>query len=203
MKKIIQLLLLLPALSFSQVVIKATDSGVKKYESMTEGSDCDWCDGKIDLGIFSASSTLKPQGKASYDIKNINDKNLETVWSEGDASYGIGESFEVIISGETEFGTKTRDGFKNRFAVMNGYFKSEAAFKNNSRVKSLKVYLNNFQIGTIQLLDIRAFQIFDLTPAAKLKVGDRLKFEIETVYPGLLYKDVIITEFLGIHEYLD
>ncbi|MDP1879978.1 MAG: hypothetical protein Q8K60_03445 [Parachlamydiaceae bacterium] len=202
MKKLIQILIIVPAISFSQQNIKAINAGIKDYPSLVSDMECTWCSGKIPVGNFSSSSNLKSEGKVNYDIKNINDVDLRTVWSEGNANDGVGEFIELIISSETEFGSDNKDGFNGQFFIMNGHFKNDAAFKNNSRVKSFKVYHNGFPVCTVQLLDIRTFQIFDLKSAIKsLKAGDKLKFEIVDIYPGLKFKDVVITELIGEYEY--
>ncbi len=92
----------------------------------------------------------------------------------------------------------------NTIIVANGYVKSQAAWENNSRVKKLKVYLDNKPLFILNLEDKRATQTFNIDPigfsdrendVARKKLAPwKLKFEILEVYKGLKYDDVAISE---------
>lgn len=142
---------------------------------------------------ITASSTLANQGAVSYGVKNLNDAKISTAWAEGDVEYGIGTTIEFTFKEEV-----------NVLAVqiVNGYYKTEKGFTENSRVKSMKCYLNNNLFAIIQLNDFRGLQNFPLCDtkirkacSANFNKGDVLKFEITDVYKGIKYKDVLITEF--------
>nr|WP_254155882.1 hypothetical protein [Chryseosolibacter indicus] len=82
--------------------------------------------------------------------------------------------------------------------------KNEKAYFDNSRVKKLKVYLNDKPFAILNLEDKRSKQVFNFKPigngnrqnqeALKLQPCWSLKFEILDVYKGLKYDDVAITE---------
>lgn len=139
------------------------------------------------------SSVLQNQGTVSYEAKNLNDAKITSVWAEGDAEYGIGTTIEFTFKEETNVLVSQ---------IVNGYYKTEKSFTENSRVKSFKCYLNNNLFAIVGLNDFRGLQNFPLCDATlrlgcskTFKKGDVLKFEIIDVYKGTKYKDVLITEF--------
>lgn len=165
------------------------------------GEGCSWYCGGGPKSV-TASSTLKPQGKVNYKAENAHDFNYLNVWAEGAKGYGIGEyllyTFEANCPRITGI------------IVVNGHVKSETAWKNNSRVKKLKVYIDNKPYAILNLKDIRSTQTFEVPPIGKRtgKEGEDLsgqpdwtiKFEIMEVYKGDKYDDVVIADlnFYGI-----
>lgn len=81
------------------------------------------------------SSRLKSQGKNSYNEENLHDFSYKTPWVEGADGYGEGEWVEYTFIANSPRITEIR--------IANGYVKSQTAWQNNSRVKKLKVYVNN------------------------------------------------------------
>uniref|UniRef100_UPI001C9E7317 NADase-type glycan-binding domain-containing protein n=1 Tax=Saccharicrinis aurantiacus TaxID=1849719 RepID=UPI001C9E7317 len=160
-----------------------------------EGSGCSWYCGGGPKEV-SASSYLKSQGTNSYDPKNAHDLNYKNAWIEGVDGYGIGEYLLYTFEGASPR--------INEIIVINGYVKSKAAWENNSRVKKLKVYIDNKPYAILSLKDMRCSQSFKIEPignsnrtdidALKMKPDWTLKFEILEVYEGLKYDDVAISE---------
>lgn len=162
------------------------------------GDGCSWyCGGGAKE--ITASSTLKPQGNVSYDPGNAEDLDYRTAWVEGVPGYGIGQYLLYTFAPEAPRITE--------IIVVNGYVKSERAYLENSRVKKLKVYLNNEPYLILNLEDKRSSQSFAVLPIGngnrdstedydKLKTLKpwTLKFEIAEVYKGTKYDDVVITE---------
>lgn len=159
------------------------------------GPGCSWyCGGGLDTN--SASSTLKDFQGISYSAKNIHDLSYKTTWIEGVPGYGIGESVTYYFPPENPRITS--------IIIVNGYVKSKASWQDNSRVKKLKMYLNNKPYAILNLADSRQEQTFNFKP---LGYGDRrnweklaakpkwtIKFEILEVYKGDKYDDTAITE---------
>ncbi|MDA9809388.1 hypothetical protein N9C59_03625 [Flavobacteriales bacterium] len=143
-----------------------------------------------------ASSYLKSQGSNNYKPKNAHDLNYKNAWVEGTSGYGIGEFLMYKFSATSPRITE--------IIVVNGYVKSESAYRNNSRVKKLKVYLNDKPYVILNLEDKIANQGFKVEPIGnsdrqdwdvlKTKPEWALKFEILEVYKGLKYDDVVISE---------
>ncbi|WP_258097890.1 NADase-type glycan-binding domain-containing protein [Marinoscillum pacificum] len=167
------------------------------YENMWDivGGGCSWyCGGGQDTQT--ASSELTSQGSNTYGAENAHDLSYETAWVEGVSGYGIGEYIEYHVKPENPRITK--------IIIVNGYVKSDNAWKNNSRVKRLKMYLDDKPYADLELEDSKAEQHFKVEAIGysdrenftilKQKPGFTLKFEITEVYPGLKWDDTAITE---------
>ena len=123
----------------------------------------DWTDEGYNMTYFmndaeyqftTASSALKPQNKITYGSKNIGDLNYQTTWVEGVKGYGIEETVAFKFPPGHPRITKV--------IIANGYIKSKILWKNNSRVKQLKMYLNNKPFAILNLKDVYAEQIFSI-----------------------------------------
>ena len=135
------------------------------------------------------SSTLKSQGNNSYNKSNLGDRDPRTAWVEGADGYGIGEYIEMRVYAEA-----LKD-----LRILNGDQKSIKSWKDNSRVKSFKVYINNVPVRILELEDRMGEQIisfddllpegFDIWSAEDFEI----KLEILAVYPGERWKDVCIS----------
>ena len=170
------------------------DNQVETDESYWEiiGGGCSWyCAGGPKE--ITASSFLAPQGENDYSPENAHDLNYEYAWSEGADGYGIGEYLLYTFEGASPRITEIK--------IVNGYVKTESAYKNNTRVKKLKVYYNDEVLGILNLKDIRGTQSFKFEPigfADRTNLANAkdwtLKFEIVEVYKGLKFQDVVISE---------
>lgn len=159
------------------------------------GGGCSWYCGGGPKEI-TASSYLKSQGTNNYESKNAHDLNYKNAWAEGVAGYGIGEYLLYTFSSASPRITE--------IIIVNGYVKSQTAWENNSRVKKLKVYIDDKPYAILNLQDIRGVQSFKVAPIGnsdrqnwevlKTKPDWTLKFEILEVYKGLKYDDVVISE---------
>ncbi|EZH75750.1 hypothetical protein ATO12_02875 [Aquimarina atlantica] len=174
---------------------KMVDETMTNYWDI-EGQGCSWyCGG----GPFkeTASSHLADQGSIQSGAENAMDLNYKNAWVEGVPGYGIGEYLEYsFYQGSPRI---------TEIIVVNGYVKSETAWRNNSRVKKLKVYIKDEPYAILNLTDQRAAQHFKVDPIGKLdKSIDyitskslppwTMKFEIMEVYPGDKYEDTVLSE---------
>jgi len=134
-----------------------------------------------------ASSVLLAQGKSSYDPKNVLDYK-PTVWIEGKPDHGVGESISF------RYPMIEKDEPINSITIFNGFQKSESLYKKNSRVRTLRLYVNDIPAYNLHLADTMKEQSFsiDITPGDNLPVI--IKLEILAVYPGDQYADTAITE---------
>ncbi len=158
------------------------------------GPGCSWyCGGGEDTQT--ALSELKSQGQSNYAAGNAHDLSYKTAWVEGEPGYGIGESLTYHFPPQTPRITK--------IIVVNGYVKSPKAWSENSRVKKLKLYINDKPFAMLNLQDTRAEQIFSFDPIGNANREDKalrsmpkwtMKFEIMDVYKGEKYDDTAITE---------
>ncbi|MDR2148552.1 MAG: hypothetical protein LBE91_19100 [Tannerella sp.] len=166
---------------------------------------CSWyCGGWVDS--ISASSYLKSnRSTINYLPQNAHNETYKTAWVEGVEGYGIGEYITYHFSWNNPRITTIH--------IANGYVKSEQAYRENSRVKKLKMYINDKPIAILNLEDRRVVQFFGFEPIGMGKMGlsdnehqnqdwtelEKLpdwtiKFEIIEVYPGDKYDDTAITE---------
>ncbi len=176
----------------------------KKYENCDEtyesywdvlGIGCSWyCGGGQDT--LSASSHIPTSKGLTYEAKNAHDLNYKTAWIEGVKGYGIGEILTFHFPPQNPRITK--------IIIANGYVKTEKSWRENSRVKQLKMYLDEKPFAILNLKYTRQEQEFEFDPIGesdredweKLKTKSWwiMKFEILEVYKGEKYADTAISE---------
>jgi hypothetical protein len=169
------------------------DTLLNKYGEVVESiwniidGGCSWYCGGGNYSV-KASSSLHPEKGMVYKAENANDLSYKTAWVEGKSNEGIGEYLEYSFKNESPRVTK--------IIVSNGYMKSETAWKNNNRVKKLKLYINGKLLGLLNLEDSRTDQVFNIgTFGHNINKTDLvMKFEILEVYRGDKYDDTAITE---------
>lgn len=158
------------------------------------GRGCSWyCGGGPDS--VSASSYLPAQGEVTYVPKNMHNLDYKSAWVEGVKGYGIGEYVTYHFNARSPRITEIK--------IANGYVKSQTDWENNSRVKTLKIHLNDKPYAIVHLEDCRCESSFKVEPIGngeekyefpKDAPGWTLKFEIVEVYPGKKYDDTVISE---------
>ena len=167
----------------------------KEFPWEVIGGGCNWyCGGFVD-SIYS-SSNLPSQGKYNYEPNNLHDWDYRTPWVEGVEGYGIGEYISYEFAASNPRITK--------IIIVNGFTLNEDSWFENSRVKKLKVYLDNKEFAILELKDTKNDQVFTFNPIGlrgsedyetlKTMPNWTLKFEIMEVYEGDLYEDTAITE---------
>ncbi|MCC9070135.1 hypothetical protein LNQ49_00755 [Flavobacterium sp. F-65] len=172
---------------------KELDALLEKYgevvESMWDVIDggCSWyCAG----GNYKvrASSYLNSDKSTNYEAKNANDLSYQTAWVEGKTDEGIGEYLEYYFLNKSPRITQ--------IIISNGYVKSESVWKNNNRVKKLRLSTNGKVFGILNLEDTKNDQIFEVGTLGHNKNGTDLilKIEIIEVYKGDKFNDTAITE---------
>lgn len=152
------------------------------------GARCSWYCGGDSIGIRSSSHLPGHRDQYSYVANNAHDLSFATAWVEGVKGNGIGEYLEYRFDN-----THPR---VTQIIIHNGYVKSEKAWRDNGRVKKLKMILNGKPYAILALDDIKAAQRFKFEPLGRRKDGKDMyiRFEIMEVYPGDKYEDVAITE---------
>lgn len=160
------------------------------FDVLTGG--CSWyCGGGMDT--LSASSELAPQGTLTYSARNAHDLSSRTAWVEGAPGPGIGEYLLYHFPPENPRVTT--------ITIINGYARTAKAWRENSRVKRLLMYLNDEPFARLNLEDSRHEQLFKFEPMGHMdrdnlatKPWWTMKFEIVEVYEGEKYDDTAITE---------
>lgn len=132
----------------------------------------------VSVKKISASSTLSAQGENTYDAANLVDGNPNTAWSEGVAGDGIGESIMI------DFGSVQR---LNGIELLNGLVKSEKLYKQNNKIKKMKL---EFSDGQSVILDIYFLKNYFDKPIQ----SSSIKITILEVERGTKYRDTCISE---------
>jgi len=199
------------------------------FASFASDGDTQWDGFRYDEK-FTATSTLAPQGKTNYSTENFRNTTSwtsttyeyggkrGTTWCEGVKGYGIGE--RVTMSITTQAAYKDVVSFY-RLLIVNGFAKNAATWKNNARVKTMRLYVGGKPWCDLQLADVMKPQIFKFHEELHIlpaKAGKKipatgkfteefsssfpnkfpvyqtdLSFEIIDVYSGDKYDDTCIT----------
>lgn len=182
-------------LSKKQIEIYLNDAAFLKEDYLDVGPmGCSWyCGGGPD-SIFS-SSALKPIHDFHYDAAGIHDFSLRTAWVEGVTGNGLGESISFRFPKASPPVTTIK--------IFNGYMKSEKTWKDNARIKQLRLYINEKPYALLNLQDSKSEQIFAVDALQSKSSPLILKFEITEVYKGDKYEDAAISEIefdgTGVH----
>ena len=148
---------------------------------------CSWYCGGGNYKVI-ASSALASHNSIQYKAEQANDLSYKTAWIEGREDGGIGEYLEFYF--------KNKSPRVTGIIVSNGYVRSESSWKNNNRVRQLKLYVNGELTGILNLEDSRTDQVFNIGPLGHNPNGKDLilRFEIAAIYKGDKYNDTAITE---------
>lgn len=141
------------------------------------------------------SSTLKNQGRTNYRSSNMLDPNEGTAWSEGVNGGGEGEWIEFTITEGYHIGAS--------WQLSNGYTKSKTLWEENSRVKKLKVMVDDTVVGYVMLANVLGYQSFNIAPSwlrepPEFRKGTKIRFVIEEVYKGTRFDDTVISYFVPV-----
>lgn len=141
------------------------------------------------------SSTLKPSGGNNYEFYNLGDEDVTTAWVEGIP--GNGEGSRIIYDTRLMAGEGCDPSGIDSITFVNGYAKSDATYKNNSRVKDLEIrFLTEggdtpkYETFIITLEDTSIPQTFHF----ERQLAYWVTMTIKSVYPGLKYKDTALSE---------
>lgn len=179
-----------------------------------------------DLGCYhefeyEATSTYS-DGKIDYSVNNLaNEFSKESSWVEGVEGYGIGEkitiymaelSDTVSLSGDLDSGyyfDKMPNGKSNAtqsykasldgIYIVNGYTATEELWKANSRVKKLKLIIDDKKEYILELEDTMQPQVFsvDYNTESYGKLNPiKAEFEILEVYKGDKYEDTALNTLI-------
>jgi hypothetical protein len=129
-----------------------------------------------------ASSELKAQAGNKYDATQIFDGNVGTAWVEGKPGPGLGEWIEVGFLGEK---------LVSAVKIFPGYGKSEVAFQNNNRPKTIRLQFSTGVTQEISLEDAMKWQTFQVSPAVRTS---SVRLIIVDVYRGGKSDDTAISE---------
>jgi hypothetical protein len=163
------------------------DSLEMGFGPLTQGPECSWyCGGE--MYKVTSDGHLHQQGNVNYKTENIHDFDLFTAWIPDTVGSAIGKRINFYF--------KPLSPRVNEIIIYNGYIKNYELFKNNSRVKKFKLYINSVYYATLELSDTTASQTFQIAPVRSTdkKKDLVLTFEILEIYKGDKYLDVAVSE---------
>lgn len=174
----------------------------------------------VEIKSVSASSTLPNQGNNNYDVKNLVDQNLESIWA---ASFeGSPVSIELDVEAYEV----------NELKILNGYRRDRKSYENNSRAKKINIYADSKEnlVKSVTLTDYpwdycmgledpkerpKFLKAMGMKASYKEPYSEmcyplgytenvffkpairgvkKLIVEVESVYPGKKWKDLCLTE---------
>jgi|GEM_PF-544585 len=140
---------------------------------------------------WSASSTMASQGIISYYAAFLKSTDNSAAWCEGVEGQGIGERVNAKVKAVDSTHIKS-------LVIANGYAKNQATWKNNSRIKTLRLYVGGKHWEDLHLSDNIKAQTIQLRKSIPFEGGNQLdlSFEIAEVYPGSKFEDACITGIL-------
>lgn len=130
-----------------------------------------------------ASSFLTTKSGNTYPVSNLTDGKKKTAWSEGVSGTGVSESltftFEEKINLES-------------IKIVNGYCKSRKTYRNNPRVKEVKVTFDDGKSERITLED--DYNTEQVIMFDEHHGSQTVTLEIVSVYSGRKFKDTSLSE---------
>ncbi|MDR1429618.1 MAG: hypothetical protein LBI85_04965, partial [Spirochaetaceae bacterium] len=147
------------------------------YTQVVSGSDI----------TATASSELR-DSRSLYAAQNLVDGSFQS-WAEGVRGNGTGASFTLTVRWPLWIAG---------FALKNGYGDLNY-FQMNNRVKSFKIYIDDEYIETIAVKDSIHFEQYALQTPVE---GKKIRFVIDSVYPGTAYDDTCVAEIALLTEIL-
>lgn len=120
----------------------------------------------------------------NYDVSEgcAIDGKLNTAWNSDE--YAVGEWLSFTAPSGV---TTTLAGIR----IINGYIKSDAVYRNNSRVRTFDLYCDGQYVESIPVADVKTIQTIWLSKPVS---GNNFRFEIAEAYYGSKYNDLGITE---------
>lgn len=143
----------------------------------------------VDGMRYCVTSMLRGQGRNSYTPDKLFDGDPATAWCEGVRGDGAGESVIVTIQGGAPF---------RRMIVRNGYGKSEAAYLDNSRPRTVEIATDT-GVRFQEVLPDNPSDHYLMLPGPA--IYGQVRMTILDVYPGRKYADTCIGDILPDFEY--
>lgn len=140
---------------------------------------------------FCVSSALAPQGENKYGPEVFIEGEGGKAWCEGVTGYGIGESVTIRFKPAVRV---------QEFVFLNGYPKTEDTYKNNSRVKQLRIQTSDGFAIVVTVPDKKDDHTIKLQRSVK---PQWVRFTIVDVYPGARGSDTCIAGILPNLEQLN
>ena len=150
-----------------------------------------------------ADSELK-EGTTVYSAKNLIDGTYSTPWVEGASDFGKNQKIKLNLFGNPSKFSAFNYETVTHLYLLNGFRKNEKTYYENNRIKTLRLWVNGKDCGTVELKDkpFNTVNDFNFAYEADLLNNERLtkvksiEIEILDVYKGTKYNDTCISEIV-------
>lgn len=177
----------LPAVALSLLLACAADVSAQPKAK----EECAVRSGQFGEMRFCVSSALAPQGDDKYGPENFAAGEGGRVWCEGTVGYGIGEFVTLHFKPAVRV---------QEFTFRNGHPKTPETYRNNSRVKQLRIHTSDGFATVVTVPDKPDDHVIKLPRVAK---PQWVRFSIVDVYPGARGSDTCIAGILPNLEQLN
>lgn len=158
---------------------------VSEEESTEEEESLDDYPSNYDTVNVTASSFLTTKKGKVYPAENLIDGDKKTAWSEGVDDVGLNQTITFIFDEKINLESMT---------ILNGYCKTRKTYRNNPRIKQLKV---SFDDGKSEVFDLEDnYNEEQILTFNEHHGASRVTLEILDVYSGRKYKDTSISEII-------
>lgn len=142
--------------------------------------ECATQNGQFAETRFCVSSALASEAENKFGPEIFVEGDDKKAWCEGVIGYGIGESVTIHFKPAVRM---------QEITFVNGNQKSDETFKNNSRVKLLRIQTSDGFVTAVTLPDKKDGHVIKLPRAVK---PQWIRFTIADVYPGARGSDTCI-----------
>ena len=97
-----------------------------------------------------ADSELK-EGTTVYSAKNLIDGNYSTPWVEGVSDFGKNQKIKLNLFGNPSKFSAFNYETVTHLYLLNGFRKNEKTYYENNRIKTLRLWVNGKDCGTVEL----------------------------------------------------
>jgi hypothetical protein len=170
---------LFPALLLGAIALAMPAAAQTKDNKPKE--NCAEQNGQYANTRFCVSSALAPQGENKYGPEIFVEGDEKKAWCEGVVGYGIGETVTIHFKPAVRL---------QEFSFANGYSKTPETFRNNSRVKQLRIQTSDGFATVVTVPDKSDAHTVKLPRPVK---PQWVRFTIAEVYPGARGSDTCIS----------
>lgn len=145
----------------------------------------------FDAMHYCVSSFLPKSSKSRYGPRNLSgiEGGKHLAWCEGVRGDGIGQTITIRVNNGSSF---------SRLQIGNGYGKTRKSYRENGRIKDVRITTNSGIDTTTRLPDQNGILPFFLPASAEYKW---VRLEILSVYRGSRYRDTCLDFVMPDFEY--
>ena len=132
-----------------------------------------------------SSGSLEPSDQETYEVSNLDDNDSKTCWA---VKGGVGSWFSF------SWPLPDIDYWPvDSITLVNGYTKSPDRWRQNSRIRDLKITIDGKLYRIVTLTDTAKVQTVEFP--SRLNVhAQEIRFTVLSIYPGNYFDDLCVSE---------